>query len=315
MNSGQLTLIGLLLGWAASGLALQQDKNANTFLDAKEAGADFAIQGEYEGELASDVTVGTVTMPKGKAGAQVVALGDGTFSVVLLPGGLPGAGWDGKTKLKLEAKTVDGKTTIALGRSQAGIGAGSLYVTPFSLGQPFALKRVERKSPTLGAKPPAGAVVLFDGTGAAEWKSGKLVEENLLSMGTSSVKTFKDFKLHIEFRTPFQPKARGQGRGNSGVYLQGKHEVQVLDSFGLEGKNNECGGLYSKKAPDVNMCLPPLSWQTYDIELKEGKLTVLHNGVVIHKEVELSGADKAGSINLQNHGNPVYYRNIWVMPL
>ena len=144
--------------------------------------------------------------------------------------------------------------------------------------------------------------------------------------------TFGDHVLHLEFRLPYKPKARGQGRGNSGLYLQGRFEVQMLDSFGLEGKHNECGGVYSIRPPDVNMCLPPMAWQTYDVEFtaarfEDGKktasarMTVRHNGVVIHKDAELprhttaapvKDGPGAGPVYLQSHGNPVRYRNVWV---
>ena len=153
-------------------------------------------------------------------------------------------------------------------------------------------------------------------------------------MPANSKRSFKDFKLHIEFITPFQPAARSQGRGNSGVYLHGKYEIQVLDSFGLEGKDNECGAIYSQTAPSVNMCYPPLSWQTFDIDFtapkfdKDGKrtrpavITVRHNGVKVIDKLELTRGDtgngrqevdKADPIYLQNHGNPVYFRNIWIV--
>jgi hypothetical protein len=154
--------------------------------------------------------------------------------------------------------------------------------------------------------------------------------------GTTSKQGFGSHKLHIEFRIPYQPEDRGQGRGNSGIYAQGRYEVQMLDSFGLAGKHNECGGIYSVKDPDVNMCLPPLSWQTYDFDYTaakfdaDGKLvapprmTVHHNGVLIHDDVELPGdrsttaapskpGPEPGPVYLQNHGCPVRYRNIWVV--
>ena len=160
----------------------------------------------------------------------------------------------------------------------------------------------------------------------------------LQATGTTSKPTFKDYNLHLEFRTPYKPFARGQGRGNSGVYFGGRWETQVLDSFALEGKMNECGGIYSISEPDVNACLPPLVWQTYDVDFtaakfdKDGnrkawpRMTVKLNGVTIHKDRELpkdnttaapgKGAlkDEPLPVFLQNHGNPVVFRNIWILP-
>ena len=143
---------------------------------------------------------------------------------------------------------------------------------------------------------------------------------------------FGDHKMHLEFCTPFMPKEKGQARGNSGVYVQSRYEVQVLDSFGLEGKDNECGGIYSINKPKLNMCYPPKTWQTYDIEFKTAKyngdkkvenarITVKHNGVTIHDDQELAhdtpGRHKEGpgpdALFLQDHGNPVLFRNIWVV--
>jgi hypothetical protein len=149
-----------------------------------------------------------------------------------------------------------------------------------------------------------------------------------------SQQKFTDFELHVEFRTPFMPTATGQKRGNSGVYLQGRYEVQVLDSYGLEGLDDECGGIYKVAAPLVNMCAPPLQWQTYDItfhaprfdedsnKTENARLTVLHNGVKIHNNLEVPGPTggpldqnvyEPGGIFLQEHGNRVQYRNIWVL--
>ena len=289
-------------------------KQANVFTDIADAPIDYKIQGEYAKAGA-------------KIAAQVVARGNGKADVYILQGGLPGAGWDVKSKkVKLEAKldAEKGIATYALGVIDAE--KKTLTYSPDKdQSTSIVLERVERKSPTLGARPPEGAVILFDGKNADEWKPGKLVGD-LLAVPANSKKSFTNFNLHIEFRTPFQPTAGGQGRGNSGVYVCGR-EVQVLDSFGLKGDKGECGGLSGHRDCDVNMCLPPLVWQTFDIEHRPGKLdpdtkkqgsptiTVFHNGVKIHDTVELKGGASKGTINLQDHGNPVVYRNIWVVEL
>ncbi|HVR84204.1 MAG TPA: DUF1080 domain-containing protein [Planctomycetota bacterium] len=312
MNS---LMFGLLMLLAA------QDKKPAAITDPEKAGADYQIQGEYEGQ---------------KMGAQVVALGDDKFDVYFLGGGLPGSGWDRKTRVKASAKTDGGKTTIS-GKDWAGeIGDGTL--TAKGPEGELHLRRILRKSPTLGAKAPEGAVVLFDGTSGEEILAGgkpvKVVEGLIWSNGTGGLfsrKKFGSIQLHVEFMLSYMPLARGQGRSNSGVYPAGRHECQVLDSFGLTGEANECGGIYTIAKPAVNMCFPPLCWQTYDIEyhlasgVKPATMSVLHNGVQVHESVELkkhttaapdNGADDTpGALHLQDHGNPVAYRNIWLLEL
>ena len=295
------------------------------YIDPKKVDDDYAYQGEYTGTIQADQEI--------KVGVQVIALGQKKFRGVVFMGGLPGDGWNGAATISTEAEMKDGKIHFQGDQADGVIKEkGEMIVQTFD-GDPLGtLKRVERKSKTLGAKPPEGAKVLFDGTSAKGWKNGK-VENELLVQGTTSEATFGSHHLHIEFRLPYQPQDRGQARGNSGLYLQGRYEVQMLDSFGLAGKNNECGGIYSIKDPDLNMCYPPLQWQTYDVEFtaakyEDGKvvsnprMTVKHNGVVVHDNVELPKSTTAapmkpgpepGPIYLQNHSNPVRYRNIWVV--
>ncbi len=201
--------------------------------------------------------------------------------------------------------------------------------------------------------PPAGAVVLFDGKDFDNWthrdgkapvkwklvdlgRAGKVMEVTRATDIITKQKFDGNFKLHVEFRVPYMPKASGQGRGNSGVYVQGRYEVQVLDSYGLKSKDNDCGGIYGIAAPKVNACKLPTVWQSYDIEFKSpeckdgkkeknGRITVYHNGVKIHDDVEITkdnttaglGGDPCipGPILLQDHGNPVQFRNVWLVPM
>lgn len=318
-----IAVTGLLLFFSSQAVADHHDKQAHT--DPASAGPDYAMQGEYKGT--SDE--GDKTF-----GAQVIALGHGKFRVVGFHGGLPGDGWSrGDEQHMAEGEVADGKVSVSIKDADVVVGDGKVLV--MVEGEVHAtLKKVERKSPTLGAKPPQGATVLFDGTSADQFDNGKMSDDkHLIATGCATKKKLGDHQLHLEFRTPFVPAARGQGRGNSGVYVQGRYEVQVLDSFGLEGKNNECGGIYSISEPVVNMCLPPLVWQTYDIDFtaarfdaagkktKNGRITVKHNGVVIHDDIELphgtpgyhAESPDADSLFLQDHGNPVVFRNIWVV--
>lgn len=309
--------------------------------------ADFKIQGEYEGN---------------HVGAQVIALGKGAFQAVVLPGGLPGAGWDGKNKVLLAGK-LDGSTATfepAKGtrkylaqkpeefsatskfpptgqKDYTGSADGSTFKLQTDDGKSIELKKTVRESPTMGAKPPAGAVVLFDGSSTEGFNGGRLDETTkLLNTDGKDITTkqkFDSYTAHVEFMLPYRPDGRGQGRGNSGFYQVLMYEVQVLDSFGLDGKDNECGGVYTKAAPKVNMCLPPLVWQTYDAEFtnavgeggkvtRKARLTLKHNGVVVHDDIEINGktggsrSDPEGTpgpLQLQGHGNPLQYRNIWVV--
>ena len=310
-------LAGLLLSLATA-LYAAEKPNEPTFLDPASAGPDYADQGEYKNDW---------------GGAQVIALGNGEFRMVTYPGGLPGAGWEHENKTENSGKR-EGDKIVFTGENgyRAELASGKITINTAS-GGPYTMEKTERSSPTLGAKPPANAVVLFDGTSADAWAGGHMDDQHRLMAGCKSNQRFKDFKGHLEFYLPFKPFARGQERANSGVYLQDRYEIQVLDSFGLEGRDNECGAIYSQKAPSVNMCFPPLTWQTYDIDftaaqfndgkkVKDATVTLKHNGVTVLDSVQLSGptpggipeSAEGGALQLQGHGNPVFFRNVWVVP-
>jgi len=200
---------------------------------------------------------------------------------------------------------------------------------------------------------PSDAVVLFDGTGLANWRGAngseakwKLVDGAMESVPKSgfvySRKEFGDCQVHIEFATPKLANGRGQARGNSGVFLMGVFEIQVLDSFeNATYADGSAGAIYGQFPPLVNACRKPGQWQTYDIVFRHPRfdddgnltkpavMTVLHNGVLIQDATELLGPSSwivhrsynsmqgktKGPLSLQDHGNPVRYRNIWVRRL
>ena len=288
------------------------------WVDPEAAGVDYRLQGEY-------------AAPGAPVAVQVVALGEGAFRGVLLRGGLPGAGWDGETRVVVDAFR-EGEHVAFSGAWQGRLTGGRLEGTT-PRGEPFALDRVVRRSPSEGEPPPQGATVLFAGGGTDALEEGTVDANGWLGVPVRSRDAFGDVRLHLEFRTPFMPTARGQMRGNSGIYLQDRYEVQVLDSFGLTGEDNECGGIYQVARPRVNMAFPPLQWQTYDIVFRaarfdaEGRktanarLSVRHNGVVIHEDLEIPDSTGGGALegpapgalHLQDHWNPVVYRNVWLV--
>lgn len=352
------------------------------------------VQGLYEGTC-RDATGSS------KLEARVVAQGKGTYKVLVRRF----LADERIARIELAGRTA-GDTVTFSGRSGDLEWKGT-YTAAAIDGQigdsgRFELRRVDRKSPTLGKPPPPGAIVLLDGkdfselvrANGADWYLGDMSRDGwpvwevplytfargqptnwpspqeplppgwtlsrerrradvVLGIGPdgsiqvprggmNSKRSFDgSFDLHVEFMTPLMPTARGQGRGNSGVYLPNGDEIQVLDSFGEPTyRGGGCGGLYQYKDPDCMepieslkgkpeslftlASLPPLSWQTYDIEYrvekKDGqyvgrpRVTVYHNGIKIHDNAELRNPARPGRFHFQDHGNPVRYRNIWVLP-
>lgn len=201
---------------------------------------------------------------------------------------------------------------------------------------------IERHSPTEAAPAPNNAIVLLPYDGATPpsldafiqngWRA---LEGGAVEVGQGDIRTknkFGDIQLHLEFALPFMPEERGQGRANSGVYLCDRYEIQVLDSFGLIPQNNECGGIYQVAIPMTNASYPPMAWQTYDILFRAPRfdenceivqfplVTIKLNGITIHENQPIwnstgggPGHSKINVLRLQDHGNLVHYRNIWLI--
>ena len=310
------------------------------------------VQGLYEG-------TGSGAAGEFKIEARVVAQGDGNYNVFIRQ--LRGEG--AFARLELKGKTEGGTVTLT-GKAGAVEWKGTYAAATFQgeclPGGTFQIHYIDRKSPTLGKKPPQGAVVLWDGKdfsemvlqGGAKWDFGKLNvgEDGSIQVpggGMTCKRSFDgSYDLHVEFLIPLMPAAHSQARGNSGVFLTNSDEIQVLDSFGdATYLGGGCGGIYAYKDPDTMeviealtgnpQCrfslasLPPLAWQTFDVEYrtqtKDGqpvgqpRVTVWHNGIKIHDNVEIRGAvipySPKGKFHFQDHGNPVRFRNIWVLPV
>ena len=193
---------------------------------------------------------------------------------------------------------------------------------------------------------PPNAVTLFDGTSLAGWRQVDgspavwEIADGCMTVTHGNIVTLEQFTdawVHVEWREPDMPDKTGQAKGNSGVYLQGRYEIQVLDSYGWEVPGlGDCGAIYNQFAPLVNACRPALEWQTYDLIfraarvddsgalLSNARLTLFQNGQVIHNNVELLGPTggaldedvaQPGPLLLQDHGDAVSYRNLWLVHL
>ncbi len=307
-------------------------------------GVQEPVMGIYEGEW-------SLGGEKGKLTSQIRALGENQYDGFILLKKVDGSDYAViKVKSQKEESADSEKGVVIKGSGGTtqkvelsativpnGKMSGTLAIASESV--KFTATKTIKRSPTLGAKPPEGAIVLFDGKNTNQFKEfkWKLVEGDAMEVTRGDVffkGDYKNFKLHVEFRTPFMPKARGQGRGNSGVYIWSKYEVQVLDSFGIYPlADNDCGSIYSVKAAPGNNCLPPMEWQTYDIIYRDGDgtannpptITVYHNGTLTLENVKIpasmigkggaAATPGGGVLKLQDHGNPVQYRNIWLLPL
>lgn len=298
-------------------LALALGCSGPEHLEPEDGGRDYALQGEYASE---------------RFGAQVIALGGGRFAAALYEGGLPGAGAAASPPASAAGQD-EGDAVALTGDFDGALREGTLRAQTAS-GEVALLRRVERASPTLGAPPPPGALVLFASGDLSAFSEARLDPRGYLAAGARTREAFGSFSLHVEFRTPFMPDARGQFRGNSGVYLQNRYEIQVLDSFGRAAEVDACGAIYEQRAPDRNMSFPPLAWQTFDVDFEAARfdasgartapalVTVRHNGALIHDRAELAGPTRRGDaegpapgpLHLQDHWNPVFYRNLWLVP-
>lgn len=285
---------------------------------------DFRIQGEYEGVLFDQPVA-----------LQVAARGAGRFEGLFYAEGLPGAGWDGQDPVAMAGERLDDRLILEGGGITARYEDGRFTVRSAD-GGTGTLEPVYRSSPHEGARPPDGAVVLFEGSSLDAFQPGaRLTDEGWLWEGATSRDPFGDLTLHVEFMIGFMPEAAGPRRANSGIYLQQRYEVQILDSFGELPTPRGMASLYNVQAPELNMTYPPLQWQTYRIlfsaprfdgdgnKIADARVTVVHNGLRVQDDVPLSsGTGRASAleevptapINFQRHGPQpsVVFRNIWL---
>lgn len=288
---------------------------------------DFAFLGEFAGP------VSTGTSKYQRLALQVKPVGHDRFEALQYSGGLPGEKSHHPAPVALIGKRAEGFLVLSGGPWAVFVEPDRCLVVDRRGERVGRLERLVRQSPTMGAQPPKDAIVLFDGKDTSQFVKARMTDDGLLMEGANIKPMLQDFNLHLEFMLPYLPAARDQGRGNSGIYLQSRYELQILDSFAEEPRVNGCGSLYRFREPDVNMCLPPLAWQTYDIaftaprwsadrtKLKNARVTIWHNGVKVHNNRELANKTGAGKPEeptllptfLQDHKNPVRFRNVWIV--
>ncbi len=287
---------------------------------------NYALMGEFVGQIkAGD--------GEQQLGLQLRPIGGDQFDAVSFIGGLPGEENHQSQPMRMIGKRSDDFLVLSGGPWAIFVEQDGCSIIDRSGEKIGRLERINRTSPTLGARPPEDALVLFDGTSTDQFMKAEMTDDGLLKEGADVKPMFQDFNLHVEFRLPYMPEASDQARANSGLYLQSRYECQVLDSFAQDPVFNGCGALYRFRAPDVNMCFPPLVWQTYDIQftaprwaadgskLRDAHITSWVNGVKVQDNVALPDKTGAGKeeaptllpIRLQDHRDPVRYRNVWII--
>ncbi|MEZ6135721.1 MAG: DUF1080 domain-containing protein [Pirellulaceae bacterium] len=325
----RLLAIGLFLGGGpAIAQEEEREKPARIALTEPPADdADYRLLGEFVGPIA------VAENQYEPLGLQIRPIGGGQFEALQFQGGLPGQEGFNAEALQLIGRRAGDMLVLSGGPWAIFVEPELCTIIDRDGKRIGRLERIGRGSPTMGAKPPAGAVVLFDGQNTDQFMQAQMTEEGWLQAGADVKPMFQDFDMHVEFRLPYMPVSDGQQRGNSGCYLQSRYEVQVLDSFAQLPQFNGCGSLYRMKSPDLNMCYPPLVWQTYDIsftsprwaadktKVSHARLTVWHNGVKIQDNFEVTNKTGAGQAEepvllptkFQNHSDPVVFRNIWLI--
>jgi hypothetical protein len=288
-------------------------------------GEFYLLQGEYEGTMHE------------KPFAMQVLVNESGIDAIICPGGLPGKAplEAAAERRRISSSVQEGERHFSANGWRAILSNEGITLNDFKGDVIGELKRVERSSATLGAPPPDGAVVLFDGSNVDSFKKGaRMSQDKLLMEGCTSVEEFGDCSIHLEFCLPYLPSEYGQSRGNSGLIIAGRYELQILDSYGAQGDSGDCGAIFAMVKPKVNMSYPPLSWQTYDIDyiaprfnekkekISDAMLTVKQNNVVIHENVKLTAPTRGAPLNqetprgpmiLQAQRRSVLYRNFWVI--
>lgn len=305
--------------------AAEEQPTAATEVPADDA--NYNLLGEFVGEIK------TGEGGSKPLGLQVRPIGGDNFEALQYSGGLPGQEGFTAESMQLIGHRSGDFLILSGGPWAIFVEQDSCLIVDRQGEKLGRLERIQRSSPSLGAKPPEGATILFDGTSMDQFTIGDMTEDGLLLPGADVKPMFQDFNLHVEFKLPYMPAETGQARGNSGCYLQSRYEVQVLDSFAELPTFNGCSSLYRQKAPDLNMCLPPLQWQTYDIvftaprwaadgsKIHNARITVWQNGVKTQDNAEIVSKTGAGKpeepsllpIKFQNHKDPVRFRNIWIV--
>lgn len=317
-------------------MGLSSSLTGKEFMSVEEAVEypGFVFQGEYVGIV--EIEVGEDPI---KAGLQVSVHEGNLLRGKFYHGGLPGdlSSWaPGDDVVDLEGVHQDQEMELA-GSGPLRIRGTSERLTVWDEGNNYRgrLDPVRRKSPTLGLLPPKEAVVLFDGSNLDHWREGaSMTDEGLLIQGARSAVDFGDMRLHVEAKLAFMPHAEGEARGNSGIYIQNRYEVQILDSFAMPATEVGNASLYREHAPLVNASYPPLTWQTYDVffraprfgengeKTENARVTAYLNGVLVQDDVELEKGTGAGGrrpevavaeLFLQDHGEPARFQNVWLI--